>query len=153
MHASHRARVAAGPTPPARLAWDLGPAEWVVARISGVGPGRLRHCATVALGIDGRATIVGHRPGSGVIDLRMTGRDVDLAETAASALWAVPRLFAPRTTPLARLLAALPLPRRGPAGRLACDPVTVNGVVRVEIESFRPTVELACWTAEEAPWL
>lgn len=66
-----------------------------MARLSDVDPGILRRCAAVGLGIDARVTIVGHRPGSAVIDQRVTGRDVDLAETAASALWAVPACSCP----------------------------------------------------------
>ncbi|WP_242511222.1 metal-dependent transcriptional regulator [Pengzhenrongella frigida] len=78
------------PTPPARRLWDLEPGEWVVARISDADPDLLRFCTAVGLGLDARVTVVARHPQSGLIALRVGGRHVDLAEPAASALWAVP---------------------------------------------------------------
>lgn len=77
------------PTPPASLLWDLEPGEWVVARISDADPDMLRYCASVGLGLDARVTVLERRPVAGVIALRVDGRGVELAERAASALWAV----------------------------------------------------------------
>ncbi len=78
------------PTPAARRLWDLGPGEWVVARISDTDPDLLRYCASVGLGLDARLTVLARHPDAAMIGLRVGGRHVDLAEPAASALWAVP---------------------------------------------------------------
>ena len=78
------------PTPPARQLRDLEPGEWVVARISDADPDLLRYCAAVGLGLDARLTVLARHPDAAMIGLRVGGRHVDLAEAAASALWAVP---------------------------------------------------------------
>ena len=78
------------PSPPARRLWDLEPGEWVVARISDTDPELLRFCAAAGLGLDARLTVLERHPAATMIGLRIGERHVDLAEAAASALWAVP---------------------------------------------------------------
>ena len=78
------------PAPPARRLWDLEPGEWVVARISDTDPELLRFCAAAGLGLDARLTVLERHPAATMIGLRIGERHVDLAEAAASALWAVP---------------------------------------------------------------
>ena len=78
------------PAPAARPLWEVGPGEWVVARISDADPRLLRFCAAAGLGLDARVTVLERHPDGGMIALRVGGRLVDLAEPAASALWAVP---------------------------------------------------------------
>ena len=78
------------PTPPARRLWDLEPGEWVVARISDADPDVLRYCGSVGLSLDARVTVLDRQNLAGVIAVLVAGSTVELAEPAASALWARP---------------------------------------------------------------
>ncbi|QTE28501.1 metal-dependent transcriptional regulator [Pengzhenrongella sicca] len=78
------------PTPAAQRLWDLGPGEWVLARVSDADPGVLRLCAAHGLRPDVRITVVAARAGDGPIALRVGGRELTLEERPASALWVLP---------------------------------------------------------------
>jgi DtxR family Mn-dependent transcriptional regulator len=75
--------------PSARRLWDLTSGRGTVARISDADPVLLRYFAEVGLGLDATVVVRERRDAVGVISIQVDGRDVELGEVAACAVWIV----------------------------------------------------------------
>jgi DtxR family Mn-dependent transcriptional regulator len=82
------------PTPAAHVLWGLTEGDWRVARISDADPGLLRYLASVGLVLDAYVRVVERRAVAGVVAVHVggpgEGRQVDLGEAGAGAIWLVP---------------------------------------------------------------
>ncbi|WP_311836063.1 metal-dependent transcriptional regulator [Cellulomonas fimi] len=84
------------PSPPARPLAEVGPGEWVVARVSDADPEVLRFCAAAGIGLDARAVVLERGPNqpgtttSDAVHVVIAGHALALPAAVAAAVWAVP---------------------------------------------------------------
>ena len=76
--------------PRATPMWDAGPGEWTVARISDADPDLLRYLDEVGIGLDTVLTVGTRRDAVGTLGVTVGGRELDLGQLAAHAIWIAP---------------------------------------------------------------
>ncbi|KMM45940.1 DtxR family transcriptional regulator [Cellulomonas sp. A375-1] len=76
--------------PDATMLWDAGPGGCTVARISDADPDLLRYLDEVGIGLDTVVTVGARRDAVGTVAVAVAGRQVDLGQVAAHAIWVVP---------------------------------------------------------------